>query len=63
MKMDHIISNKLYESGRDETVKTYASEKHKKSEKNNGSKPAEERHKGEKKTPARYENFNGKPVE
>jgi hypothetical protein len=44
-------------------VKTYASEKHKKSEKNNGSKPAEEAHKGEKKTPARYENFNGKPIE
>jgi hypothetical protein len=44
-------------------MKAYVSEKHRKSGKNDGIKPAEERHKGEKKTPARYENAKGQPIE
>jgi hypothetical protein len=44
-------------------VKTYVGEKHKKSEKQDGHKAWEDRTKGDKKTPPRFENFNGKPTE
>jgi hypothetical protein len=44
-------------------MKAYSGEKHKKSGKHDGSKPAEERNKGEKRTSPRFENFNGKPTE
>jgi hypothetical protein len=44
-------------------LKTYGEEKHKKSEKNDGRKAPEEPHRGDKKTPPRYVNDNGKPIE
>ena len=44
-------------------MKTYVSEKHKKGGKHDGQKPSEEQHKGEKRTPPRFENFEGKQVE
>jgi hypothetical protein len=44
-------------------MRAYTSEKHKKGGKHDGAKPAEERHKGEKRTYPRYETFDGKPTE
>lgn len=44
-------------------MRAYEGEKHKKAGKHDGVKPSEERHKGEKRTPPRFETFDGKPNE
>ena len=44
-------------------MKAYAGEKHKKGGKHDGRKPSEENHNGDKRTPPRFENFEGKPTE
>jgi hypothetical protein len=44
-------------------MRAYTGEKHKKAGKHDGVKPSEEHHKGEKKTPPRYESFEEKPTE